>query len=59
MQFPKNGWYAAIWSKDMDVLSTSQTAVAFGIKGALDMGRFLLCASLARIESEAVILRRE
>jgi len=43
----------------MDVLSTSQTAVAFGIKGALDMSRFLLCASLARIESEAVILCRE
>jgi hypothetical protein len=45
---------SATWSNDSAVLSTSHTAVAFGISGALLMAN-LLCASPACFEGEAGI----
>ena len=48
---------SAIWSKDRAVFSTSQTAVAFGISGALDMAKNLLCAPSA-LSDEALSHQR-
>jgi hypothetical protein len=45
---------SATWSNDNAVLSTSHTAVAFGISGALLMAN-LLCASPACFSGEAGI----
>src|SRR4030088_265994 len=45
---------SATWSNDSAVLSTSHTAVAFGISGALLMEN-LLCASPTCFEGEAGI----
>src|SRR5437763_13662642 len=45
---------SATWSNDKAVLSTSHTAVAFGISGALLMAN-LLCASPACFSGEAGI----
>src|SRR6202011_1701296 len=46
---------SATWSKVSAVLSTSHTAVAFGISGALLMAN-LLCASPTSVGGEAVVI---
>ncbi|MEY9663914.1 hypothetical protein ABIE80_002622 [Bradyrhizobium diazoefficiens] len=46
---------SATWSKVSAVLSSSQTAVALGIRGALLMAN-LLCASPTPLEAKPVVI---